>query len=105
MKNMHDAIKPDLTMFFTHYETLEEKMGKRVVAVSIQEGNRKTVLYCKERLTTGRGFMFSRRVFFLFRQQIRQLRSDDKKKQDGDHFEEMRQLKSGVNIRGLPKRI
>jgi len=53
---MHDAIKPDLTMFL-HYETLEED-GKKVVAVSIQRGTERPYY-----IATGRG-LCSSGVFF-----------------------------------------
>ena len=45
---MHDAIKPDLTMFL-HYETLEED-GKKVVAVSIQRGTERPYYIAKKGL-------------------------------------------------------
>lgn len=65
---MHDAIKPDLTMFL-HYETLEED-GKKVVAVSIQRGTERPYYIAKKGLRP-EGVMFVRGIL-LFRQQIRQ---------------------------------
>lgn len=65
---MHDAIKPDLTMFL-HYETLEED-GKKVVAVSIQRGTERPYYIAKKGLRPEG--VYVRQGILLFRQQIRQ---------------------------------
>ena len=57
---VRDAIKPDLTMFL-HYET--RRRWEKSSSCFYSKRNRKTVLYCKERLTTGRG-LCSSGVFF-----------------------------------------
>ena len=65
---MHDAIKPDLTMFL-HYETLEED-GKKVVAVLFKEEQKDRIIL-QRKAYDRKGFMFVRGIL-LFRQQIRQ---------------------------------
>lgn len=98
LKNMHDAIKPDLTMFL-HYETLEED-GKKVVAVSIQRGTERPYYIAKKGLRpegvyVRQGYSSVPATDSAIRQMI--------KETDGDHFEEMRSLDQELTFEAAPK--
>lgn len=98
LKNMHDAIKPDLTMFL-HYETLEED-GKKVVAVSIQRGTERPYYIAKKGLRpegvyVRQGYSSVPATDPAIRQMI--------KETDGDHFEEMRSLNQELTFEAAQK--
>lgn len=98
LKNMHDAIKPDLTMFL-HYETLEED-GKKVVAVSIQRGTERPYYIAKkglrpEGIYVRQGYSSVPATDLAIRQMI--------KETDGDHFEEMRSLNQELTFEAAQK--
>ena len=98
LKNMHDAIKPDLTMFL-HYETLEED-GKKVVAVSIQRGTERPYYIAKKGLRpegvyVRQGYSSVPATDSAIRQMI--------KETDGDHFEEMRSLNQELTFEAAQK--
>lgn len=98
LKNMHDAIKPDLTMFL-HYETLEED-GKKVVAVSIQRGTERLYYIAKkglrpEGIYVRQGYSSVPATDLAIRQMI--------KETDGDHFEEMRSLNQELTFEAAQK--
>ena len=98
LKNMHDAIKPDLTMFL-HYETLEED-GKKVVAVSIQRGTERPYYIAKKGLRpegvyARQGYSSVPATDSAIRQMI--------KETDGDHFEEMRSLNQELTFEAAQK--
>ena len=95
---MHDAIKPDLTMFL-HYETLEED-GKKVVAVSIQRGTERPYYIAKKGLRpegvyVRQGYSSVPATDSAIRQMI--------KETDGDHFEEMRSLNQELTFEAAQK--
>ena len=95
---MHDAIKPDLTMFL-HYETLEED-GKKVVAVSIQRGTERPYYIAKkglrpEGIYVRQGYSSVPATDLAIRQMI--------KETDGDHFEEMRSLNQELTFEAAQK--
>lgn len=98
LKNMHDAIKLDLTMFL-HYETLEED-GKKVVAVSIQRGTERPYYIAKKGLRpegvyVRQGYSSVPATDSAIRQMI--------KETDGDHFEEMRSLNQELTFEAAQK--
>lgn len=95
---MHDAIKPDLTMFL-HYETLEED-GKKVVAVSIQRGTERPYYIAKKGLRpegvyVRQGYSSVPATDSAIRQMT--------KETDGDHFEEMRSLNQELTFEAAQK--